>query len=184
MEKVSFARTFEEGVKIAWSRITKGKEDECWEWPKINRVPKDVGYGQIRIGGKIWKAHRLIWTSIYGEIEKGLELCHHCDNPPCCNPSHLFLGTCLDNQRDSAKKGRRNNLTGEKNNNAKMTKEKVIRVHKLIASGNKHKDIAAEMNVTVSCIRQIAHGSRWPHLHPDPVVREKKSRKQHKQFHS
>lgn len=68
------------------------------------------GYGRINgeIGGtnKQWFAHRAAWMLAHGPIPDGMVVCHHCDNPPCCNVEHLFLGTPTDNIRDMIAKGR------------------------------------------------------------------------------
>ena len=64
------------------------------------------GYGRLWFEGRMWMAHRLAWTQAHGPIPRGLFVLHSCDNPPCINPDHLFLGTQLDNMRDAAQKGR------------------------------------------------------------------------------
>lgn len=68
------------------------------------------GYGSVCINGKMDKTHRVAWTLAYGPIPSGMCVCHHCDNPPCCEPTHLFLGTHSDNMRDRQIKGRTKNL--------------------------------------------------------------------------
>lgn len=78
----------------------------CREWL---RARSKNGYGQIRIGGrggKLQYVHRFVWATIHGQIPAGMEICHTCDNPPCFEPDHLFLGTRLINARDAAQKGR------------------------------------------------------------------------------
>lgn len=84
-----------------WSRVDKS--GQCWLWVGART---SAGYGHFYIGKLAIYAHRFSWQIINGEIPKGLLICHHCDNPPCVNPNHLFLGTLSDNARDSAAKGR------------------------------------------------------------------------------
>lgn len=81
-----------------------GRTDECWPWVG----PRDPdGYGEVKVNPwRGWRAHRAMYTWTFGEIPDGLLVCHTCDNPPCCNPSHLFLGTPLDNVLDMVRKGR------------------------------------------------------------------------------
>src|SRR5690349_13982377 len=76
----------------------------CIEWDGTRHVK---GYGQITIRGRTVRAHRLAWEKANGPIPEGMMVCHKCDNPPCINPEHLFLGTSKDNAQDSIIKGRR-----------------------------------------------------------------------------
>lgn len=88
---------------LFWARVSKG--DGCWEWMGY-RDPR--GYG--RLSRSAWSsprlAHRYSWELTLGEIPDGLYVCHHCDNPPCVNPDHLFVGTARDNNDDKLSKGR------------------------------------------------------------------------------
>lgn len=84
-----------------WLRVRKG--EGCWEWSGWRA---GSGYGQIKVNKRIESAHRLSWILHHGAIPKGLIVCHHCDNPPCVRPDHLFLGTYSDNVRDAMHKGR------------------------------------------------------------------------------
>jgi hypothetical protein len=86
-----------------WCHVDKRGPDDCWNW-KASRVK---GYGQIRISEtEVIRAHRVAWEYTRGPIPDGLFACHKCDNPSCCNPSHLFLGTAQDNADDKVAKGR------------------------------------------------------------------------------
>lgn len=84
-----------------WSKVQK--TDTCWLWTGVIGAH---GYGVF--GGKKTRgrAHRLMWERVNGPIPDGLNVCHRCDNPPCVNPAHLFLGTVKDNAQDMMRKGR------------------------------------------------------------------------------
>ena len=83
-----------------WAKVEKS--NSCWLW-RANCNPE--GYGQFWLNGKLEKAHRISWTFKHGAIPDRLLVLHKCDNPPCVNPEHLFLGTDRDNSRDRIRKG-------------------------------------------------------------------------------
>ena len=87
-----------------WERVDRS--GDCWLW---TGAITGVGYGHIYADGRLAYTHRLAYELTYGPIPEGLFVCHHCDNPPCCRPEHLFLGTAQDNQSDMAAKGRASN---------------------------------------------------------------------------
>jgi hypothetical protein len=78
--------------------------NDCWEW---NGARSADGYGQKRIARTLYFTHRLAYEWANGRISNGLHVLHRCDNPPCCNPDHLYAGTNKDNIADSVRKGRR-----------------------------------------------------------------------------
>jgi hypothetical protein len=87
-----------------WSRVDiPNREALCWEWTAAKRR---FGYGAMNIAGVQMGAHRIAWELFNGPIPDGLHACHHCDNPSCVNPSHIFLGTHADNMADRKAKGR------------------------------------------------------------------------------
>jgi hypothetical protein len=96
-------------VETFMSRVEKSAD--CWLWKgNVNAN----GYGTCRTSGIVARAHRASWTLAHGEIPKGMQVLHRCDNPPCVNPDHLFLGTHIDNMIDKASKGRaRRKLTAD-----------------------------------------------------------------------
>ena len=94
-------------------RVKINEETGCWEWQ--GHRDRD-GYGLAHLGtnGEAfkWRAHRLAWTTVNGDIPDGIFACHKCDNPQCCNPDHLFLGTAKDNHDDMVAKDRKKVASG------------------------------------------------------------------------
>lgn len=87
-----------------WDGVDKQPGDGCWEW---TGHCNDGGYGRVTRQTEDRLAHRYAWELENGPIPDGMFVCHHCDNPPCVRPDHLFLGTHTDNMRDAQRKGRR-----------------------------------------------------------------------------
>ncbi len=108
-------------------------------------------------------AHRVSYKIFIGPIPDGLWVLHKCDNPPCINPEHLFVGTRNDNETDKVKKGR--HLYGKKHNLAKLDDEKVLKIISLLMEGKlSRKEIAQRFSVTTATICYINGGKIWKHL--------------------
>lgn len=145
-----------------WNRVIKS--DGCWGWTG-QKHPH--GYGEIerRYEGKryVILAHRISWILHKGKIPHGLRVLHACDNPPCTNPDHLFLGTQLENIQDAVMKGR--NARGERLPGAKLTNITVRKIRELHDSGGiTHQALADQFGVTRSLITCVVNRQIWKHV--------------------
>ena len=151
-----------------WSKVDRRGPDDCWEWQAGRHT---LGYGAFRINGQQKRAHRFAWEITHGPIPDGLLVCHECDNPPCCNPSHLFLGTVSDNTQDAANKGRLYDASGSRNGHAKLSEENVRDIRRMLAiDGRSTHDVAVLFNVSTATVRGIMRGKRWAHLANDGLM--------------
>lgn len=142
-------------------------DDSCWLW-KGSKLPK--GYGTITVGSRTdgsrrqMYAHRLAFEVANGPLLPGEYVCHRCDVPSCCRPSHLFRGTPTDNNADMAAKGRtgdRRNI-GERNGRAKLTAADVQGIRfRLALAASSVRGEAERHHVTPQLIRQIAQRRVW-----------------------
>ena len=142
-----------------WAKVQK--TTNCWIW----LASKDIkGYGWFGINSKnVVKAHRFSYELHKGKIPKGIFVCHSCDNPHCVRPNHLWLGTNDDNVQDMVKKMR--HTFGERNAMAKLTEKNVMKIKKLLHTGEyTGRQIAKLFNVSGVIISQIKHGTRWKYL--------------------
>lgn len=95
--------------KYFWSKVDKSKE--CWEWTGCK--DRD-GYGQFGYNNRQWKAHRIAYFFSHGSIDDSKLICHHCDNPKCVRPEHLYQGTVKDNSQDMINRGRHKSFLGSR----------------------------------------------------------------------
>lgn len=124
----------------------------CWEW----QGGLSHGYGRIGNNNKTYSTHRVAYEYYKGEIAAGLFVCHHCDNPKCCNPDHLFLGDQDANMKDMANKRRHSH--GQDTPNSKLTSEQVEEIRALVSTGCKQKDVAMVFNISSSNVSKIMTG--------------------------
>lgn len=131
----------------------------CFEW-QWNRN-KD-GYGTLSFHNRKSTAHRVSYQTFRGDIPAGVFVCHHCDNPSCINPAHLFLGTALDNKRDCVKKSRHSH--GTKVNTNKLSVSDVREIRRLRSAGQTILSIANRYGITDACVSHIYSRRIWKHV--------------------
>lgn len=138
------------------------KENDCWEW-QGRRNPK--GYGMFYVEKNILRlSHRYAWEISCGQVPDGLQVLHSCDNPPCVNPKHLFLGTNQDNVDDKVQKGRMKVLLGDNHPNSKLSSKDVEEIFEMHNAGILGKDIAKRFGVTPANISFIINKKGWKHV--------------------
>ncbi len=134
----------------------------CWFWTGYRTRQ---GYGIIGVAGrKNEGAHRVSYRLFVGDIPLSLSVCHHCDNPSCVNPAHLFVGTNRDNVADRERKGRQfYRKLGAHNGRARLTSAQVVAIHD---DPRKQDDIALAFGVSQSTVHRIKAGAAggWRHL--------------------
>lgn len=144
-------RADEEWVAGFWARVDQsGGPDACWPWMGSRQSD---GYGfTIRRGRRMMASRAALQFKIGRSLERDEMACHKCDNPPCCNPGHLFPGTASDNARDAVAKGRVKRV---------LTEADVVTIKRI---GGPAADLAARFGVSVAHIRSILNGRSWAHV--------------------
>jgi hypothetical protein len=149
-----------------WEKVAKGEPGSCWEW-QGSRDELGYGFFRVRSNETMRKAHRVAWELTYGPIPPGQQVCHRCDNPPCCNPADLFLGTHADNMADRNHKGRstkgRIAHCGEHSGRAaKLTLVDVQDITRSYAAGGiSQRELGIRYGVSQTQIGRIIRGDRW-----------------------
>lgn len=151
-----------------WSKVdVKDSKFECWPWIGAKK-PK--GYGNLRVNKAYMLAHRVAFSLSSGvDVPSNMNVCHLCDNPSCCNPSHLVMGADAANFCDMLIKGRqqfrKNKAIGARNCNAKLTDEKVREIRRMYCAGETNQyELAVMFGVSQPCIGSITRGKTWRHV--------------------
>jgi hypothetical protein len=152
-------------------KVDRRGPDECWPWMGY-RMPS--GQGQFGIGRTVYLSSRVSYALYNGPVPGDMFVCHRCDNPPCVNPAHLFLGSALDNNRDCKTKGR--NAKGEMMRairrrqdqcNRKLTADQVAEIRRLHVRGSKtngRNALARRFGTTPQNIGLVISGRTWAHV--------------------
>lgn len=148
----------EKDVADFWSRVRRS--EGCWLW--LGSINSN-GYGRLYIRGRRLGAHRWAYIFTHGEIPRGLEILHRCDNPPCVNPDHLIAGTHVDNMRDMSSKGRAS--LGERSNRTPLRAHDVRKIRLLHDCGGfTMTELGKHFGVTTRAISRIILRTRWGHI--------------------
>jgi hypothetical protein len=143
--------------KFVWKRLS----NQCWIWTGGR---SKEGYGRVTIrndqyGTVSYMAHRVMYVIEYGSFDWNLHVNHDCDNPPCCNPNHLWLGTQQDGINDCINKGRK--AIGENNPAAKITREIANKIRFKASLGISQRDLAREFGLHQTTIGDIINYKLW-----------------------
>ena len=140
-----------------WSKVKITSLYGCWEWTAYR---DRHGYGQLTLNNKQWYPHRLVYLELIGPIDQGVY--HHCDNPPCVNPFHLFTGKQKDNVANAVMKNR--NTRGSKCNRGVLTEDDVVKIKELLKKGWTNTSIAKKFKVSRPTVSLIKAGKTWRHV--------------------
>lgn len=145
-----------------WQKVDQsGGPDACWPWLAACQTD---GYGAIKYHGKQRAAHCVAFYLTYGTFPVYLG-CHTCDNPPCCNPAHIFDGTPKDNTQDMVRKNR--HLLGSRSPNTTLTEDTVRQIKQALLLERyhgKHVRVAKRFGITRNNVRAIDKGITWKHV--------------------
>lgn len=148
---------FGEHAERFWAKVERRGPEDCWPWQAF-RNP--LGYGMVRFDGRSMLAHRVSWMLTHGD-PGALCVLHRCDNPPCVNPEHLWLGTRADNTADMCAKQRDRHPAGEAHGRAQLTRATVDQIRAAFRSGKRQVDIATELGIPKGRVYQIVRGRQW-----------------------
>jgi hypothetical protein len=159
-----YHKTLRSTEEMFWDKVCKGEPDDCWLWASGRN---EKGYGKFVMRHEDFGchdyAHRIAYILTYGPIPDGHYVCHKCDNPPCCNPFHLFAGTRQDNVDDMLSKKRQ--AYGDRAGQSKLRECEVVEIIALLHKGAvMHKDIAAQFGVSRFMVGDIWRGQTWRHV--------------------
>lgn len=149
--------------QFSWDKVKVGDPSECWPWTGYINT---WGYGDASFMGKRVNASRAAYLSTHGEIATGLVVCHSCDNPACCNPSHLRADTQANNLAECREKGRQTYKTGASHHRckAKLTEADVRDVRARYAQGQRQEDIGAMYGIYGATVSRIVNRKSWSHV--------------------
>ena len=170
-----------------WEKVSLDAPDVCWLWLGCRFAGKQ--YGVFRYQYKNWRAHRFAYAITHGDIPEGLLVCHACDNPACCNPDHLLLGTNANNSEDMVTRGRslkgidivpperraRGDKSGarlhpermprgERHGHSKLSDDIVRSIRLRHAAGESQQSIASSIGIHQTAVSRVVLRQTWKHI--------------------
>jgi hypothetical protein len=153
--------------EVLWSKVDKKGEDDCWNWLGYKNKQ---GYGRTWINDHGYYAHRVIFNLAFpntitlnapeSTADHGF-LLHTCDNPSCCNPKHLFVGTHADNMADKVAKGRSPDFSGDKGPRAKLSMTQAREARQLRKDGIPTKELAKRFGISLPSMKTLLAGKSY-----------------------
>lgn len=146
--------------------LAVGTDDQCWPWTGA-KASKGYGHGyrHRNCHRQHFYAHRSAYEAVNGDgSASGLVVRHKCDNPPCCNPAHLEIGTNLDNSMDAWARGRMHPALGEAASHAKLKESDVLELRELFRSGVIVAELGRRFGISFTAAKAIVKGRTWRHL--------------------
>lgn len=135
--------------------------EECWTWVGPAERDGHFNYGRFSAEGVVMAAHRWSYALHCGDLPADSMICHHCDNPSCVNPDHLYAGDARTNAADAAQRGRISSLPGEANPSARLTPADVSHIRERAARGETQLSIALDLGVSHSQVNRIVNRKSW-----------------------
>ena len=143
-----------------WAKVVKGvAPDDCWGWSGAKR--KSDGYGAMKIDNKTRRSHVVSYEIHHGPVPAGMLVCHRCDNPQCCNPRHLFLGSHKQNTQDMLVKGRHRTALGVASPFAKLSDDAVREIR---GSTESSRWLGRKFEVSKTVVLRVKNRRGWKHV--------------------
>ena len=165
MDTLKLPQLTRRDVDRFWKKV-KMLSNGCWEWQAATKKKRGEGHAIFSFKNVHYGANRIAYYLYYLVDPMELYVLHRCDNPPCVNPFHLFLGTAKDNTQDMLAKGRQGfwDCVGEKNPAAKVGVAEVRIIRQKAAAGQYQRSIAKEFGITQSAVHLIVARKIWKHV--------------------
>jgi uncharacterized protein (DUF433 family) len=163
--KRTILRDLRDDVEVAsrfWPKVAHRTPGLCWPW--IGAIDQTGGYGRFVVDRYTSYAHRVVWVMTHGPVPEGMDVLHHCDNPPCVNLAHLYLGDHTRNMQDRKQRGRAPVIRGALNPQAVLTEQNVLDIRARWRAGEREATIAPDYPVARHVIYKVATYRSWKHV--------------------